>query len=201
MYWFGGNLYYANAVFFAEEARRLEHDSPTLVRWFVLDASAISDLDFSAAAALCELKDDLKAMGIDLAFTLVSPSLREDMDREGVTAALGEGRIFDLPKDCIEAFHASAPPPCRPARSEVGWVKGARSGPLPTAPMDPTHGGQQKTVAHPARLFSKVAQVILFPVPVRPHSTSSQGRFSLTSLPNYHDILGAPSRFIGAFFQ
>src|SRR5215469_16709035 len=39
MFWFGADLFYANAAFFAEKARRLIHDSPSLVRWLVVDAT------------------------------------------------------------------------------------------------------------------------------------------------------------------
>jgi MFS superfamily sulfate permease-like transporter len=38
MFWFGRDLFYANIAFFAAQARRLVNDSPSPVRWLVIDA-------------------------------------------------------------------------------------------------------------------------------------------------------------------
>jgi hypothetical protein len=41
-------------------------------------------------------------------FGRVSPYLRSDMDRHGITAAIGEGRIFTTLHEAIAAAHAGA---------------------------------------------------------------------------------------------
>lgn len=107
MYWFGGSLYYANASHFARESRRLVNDSPTPVRWFVLEASAVPSIDYSAAQALKELQQDLAGSGVVFAILFASPSLRADLDREGVTAAVGAGHIFDTPHECLDALRVA----------------------------------------------------------------------------------------------
>ena len=68
--------------------------APNRVRWFVVDADAITDLDYSAARSLFELLDDLKRRGVGLVFARVSPFLRADMDRHGITEVIGGAHLF-----------------------------------------------------------------------------------------------------------
>lgn len=107
MYWFGGSLYYANSGYFAEEVRRLVLASPSPVRWFVLEAGTIPDLDFSAAETLRELVEELREHGVQTAVLLASPALMADMDREGLTGLIGEDRFFLTPQACLDAYMAS----------------------------------------------------------------------------------------------
>lgn len=107
MYWFGGSLYYANAGFLAEQARRLVEESPEPVRWFVLEASTMPDLDFSAAETLRELVEEFRQRGVEWALLLVSPNLEADLDREGLTDLIGRERIFRTPAECFAAYRAA----------------------------------------------------------------------------------------------
>jgi MFS superfamily sulfate permease-like transporter len=45
VYRFGADLFYANADRFADEVRALVDNAPDQVRWFVVDAGAVTDLD------------------------------------------------------------------------------------------------------------------------------------------------------------
>jgi SulP family sulfate permease len=94
VYRFGADLFYANDNRFADEVRTLIEHAPTLVRWFVVDASAMTDIDYSAARSLRDLCDDLKRREIKLVFGRVDTYLRADMDRHGITSAIGEKFIF-----------------------------------------------------------------------------------------------------------
>jgi sulfate permease, SulP family len=107
LYWFGGELYYANASFFAEQARSLAVRSQPPVRWLVVSAGAIPNVDYSAAEAIRELQQDLAKEGTVLAMAFVSPSLREDLDRHGLTDRIGAGHLFDTVHDCLQAYLAS----------------------------------------------------------------------------------------------
>jgi sulfate permease, SulP family len=103
VYRFGADLFYANDHRFTDEVRALVEHAPTPVRWIVVEASAITDLDFSAARSLRELLDDLAQRNVGMIFARVSPYLRSDMDRHGITAALGEARIFTTLHEAIAA--------------------------------------------------------------------------------------------------
>jgi hypothetical protein len=94
VYRFGADLFYANADRFADEARELIDSAPQPVQWFVVDASAITDIDFSAARTLRDLLVELTSRNIEVVFGRVNPSLRADMERHGIVGSLGEGRIF-----------------------------------------------------------------------------------------------------------
>ena len=109
VYRFGADLFYANAARFIDDVRELIDGAPTPVHWFVVDASAITDLDFSAARAIRELLADLTARNITIAFARVAPYLRADMDRHGITAAVGAPRIFATFHEAIAAVRAALP--------------------------------------------------------------------------------------------
>jgi sulfate permease, SulP family len=94
LYRFGADLFYANATRFADEARALVQGAPHPVRWLVIEADAITNLDYTAARVVLTLINELAREKIAMAFARVSASLRSDMDRHRVTAVLGSDRIF-----------------------------------------------------------------------------------------------------------
>ena len=109
VYRFGADLFYANDHRFTDDVRALVAQAPTPVRWFVVDAEAITDLDYSAARSIHELLDDLARQKVGMMFAGVSPYLRSDMDRHGVTAALGETRVFTTLHEAIAAARGAMP--------------------------------------------------------------------------------------------
>jgi SulP family sulfate permease len=111
IYRFGADLFYANQNRFADEVRSLVAHAPTPVRWFIIDAGAIADVDYSAARAIIDLLDEMSRQKIGMIFARVSPYLRSDMDRHGISAALGAGRIFSTLHEAITAVHGNAPEP------------------------------------------------------------------------------------------
>ncbi len=72
VYRFGADLFYANEQRFVDEVRRLVDGAPPPLRALVVDASAISDLDYSAAQALRKLVADLQQRRILLVFGRVA---------------------------------------------------------------------------------------------------------------------------------
>jgi high affinity sulfate transporter 1 len=109
VYRFGADLFYANHSRFTGDVRALVEHAPTPVRWFVVDAGAITDIDFSAAQSMRELLDDLARQGVGMVLGRVSLYLRSDMDRHGITAVIGEARIFPTLHEAIAAVHGGAP--------------------------------------------------------------------------------------------
>ncbi len=109
VYRFGADLFYANADRFADEVRALVDSAPTPVRWFVMDASAITQVDYSAARTVLDLLDELAAKKVNVALGRVNPFLRADLDRHGITAKLGEARIFETLHEAIAAARSDVP--------------------------------------------------------------------------------------------
>jgi MFS superfamily sulfate permease-like transporter len=106
VYRFGADLFYANADRFADEVRALVEKAPTPVRWFVLDADALTDIDYSAARTVRDLLGELARKNVRVAFARVSKFLREDLERLGVGPMLGEARIFETLHEAIAASTA-----------------------------------------------------------------------------------------------
>jgi len=94
LYRFGADLFYANADRFADEVRALVAHAPVPVRWFVIEAAAITDLDYSAARSLRDLLNDMTRLKVKVAFARVGPFLRSDMERHEITGALSYGGIY-----------------------------------------------------------------------------------------------------------
>jgi SulP family sulfate permease len=105
VYRFGSDLFYANAHRFADEVRALVEHAPTPVRWFVVDAGPIEDIDFSAAQTVRDLLADLARQNVGVVFARVSSYLRSDMDRHCITPAIGEARIFTTLHHALAAVH------------------------------------------------------------------------------------------------
>jgi len=104
MYWFGADLFYANASFFAEQARRLVHTSPSPVRWLVIDCSAITGVDYTAFQAVADLHRDLAKAGVVLALSRIQPRRHGDLERMGLVKLIGPDRIFASRGDCLAAY-------------------------------------------------------------------------------------------------
>jgi len=104
VYRFGAVLFYANAGIFAEEIRGLARQCPSPVRWLVVDAGAITHVDYTAAHVLLELQQDLAMAGVQLAFAHVQSDLRPDLDRHHLTEALRPERIFDTLHEALQAY-------------------------------------------------------------------------------------------------
>jgi sulfate permease, SulP family len=111
VYRFGADLFYANDTRFTDEVRSLVDSAPSRVRWFVVDAEAITDLDYSAARSLCELCNDLKRRGVGLVFARVSPFLCADMDRHGITEVIGNAHLFATLHEALALVRGGAHEP------------------------------------------------------------------------------------------
>lgn len=105
-YRFYAPLLFSNAGHFVERVRHLVAQSPTPVRWFLLDAQAITDIDVTAAESLRNLIEELREGGIVLKIARANRPLREILERIGVTHELGQENFFSSVHQAIEAFQA-----------------------------------------------------------------------------------------------
>ena len=108
IYRFGADLFYANDNRFVDEVRNLVERAPTPVRWFIVDAGAITDMDYSAAQSIRDLLNELSRQKVGIIFARVSPYLRSDMDRHGITAVIGQTRIFTTLHEAVNAVQTAA---------------------------------------------------------------------------------------------
>ena len=106
VYRFGTSLYYANAAHLIDDVTTLAAQGSPL-RWLVLDAAAIGDVDYTAAAVLTRVIEHLRKRDIRFALSSVLGPVRKQLDRYGISAALGPGAYYDTPGEALEAFHAT----------------------------------------------------------------------------------------------
>jgi MFS superfamily sulfate permease-like transporter len=111
LYRFGAELFYANAGRFLEEVSRVVQPVPSVVKWVVVDAEAMTHMDYTAAQVVKRLKVNLDKAGVELAFARVPWDLKSDFNRHHVTEVLGHGRLFNRLHDAIAAFKQSEKPP------------------------------------------------------------------------------------------
>jgi MFS superfamily sulfate permease-like transporter len=103
VYRYGADLFYANAEHFADEVRELVEKAPAPVKWFVVDAEAITDIDLSAADTVRQLIEELSDKGVSLCFGRVAAYLLSDLKRHRIAALIGEGRVFATLHEALEA--------------------------------------------------------------------------------------------------
>jgi MFS superfamily sulfate permease-like transporter len=106
LYRFGAELFYANAGRFLEEISQVVQPMPSAVRWVVVDAEAITHVDYTASRVVMLLKKNLTEAGIELAFARMPWDLRSDFDRHHLTETVGPARIFNRLHDALAAFDA-----------------------------------------------------------------------------------------------
>lgn len=108
VYRFCADLFYANCNRFADDLRFLINTAPVPVRCVVVDASAITDIDYSAACLLRTVLQELQAQSVLVAFGRVNPFLRADMERHRITEVLGEGNIYAQLHTAVAAARSHA---------------------------------------------------------------------------------------------
>jgi SulP family sulfate permease len=80
------------------------------LRWMVLDFAAIGDIDYTAAGVLTRITEQLRKWHVRLVVSGVLGPVHRELDRYGISAALGPGAYYETPGEALEAFHAAPPP-------------------------------------------------------------------------------------------
>ncbi len=106
VYRFGTSLYYANATKLLDDVTALvSHGTP--LRWIVLDCTAIADIDYTASAVLTTVIEHAHHRHIRFVLSTVPRPVREQLNRYGISTAIGPHPYYDTPGEALEAFHAA----------------------------------------------------------------------------------------------
>lgn len=103
LYRFSHSLYYANCQQFADEISFLADTREPPVRWLCIDASAIDDVDFSAAETLRSVDAKLKARGIRLVVAEVMDDIKAHT-RYRLKELIGEDAFYDRLEDVVKQY-------------------------------------------------------------------------------------------------
>lgn len=106
VYRFDGPLMFANALLFRERTCALVRASQPPIRWLLLDAEAIVDVDTTAASMLIELTTELRAQGIEIAFARTSAPLYSMLQKTGVVSHIGATHFFPLLSSAVQTLNA-----------------------------------------------------------------------------------------------
>jgi SulP family sulfate permease len=109
VYRFDGPLFFANAELLADDIQAAIADgaAPQPVRWVVIDAEAIGDVDSTGAGMLADLADATGARGITLTVARLKSSVAEYLTRAGVMEKVGAEHVFLEVDDAVAAYQAS----------------------------------------------------------------------------------------------
>ena len=107
IYKFAVGLFFANAERLSTEVLTLV-GGPSPPRWFVLDAGAIDDVDYTGGQTLLEVARQLRQRDIVFAVVDAGSHLRHELDRFGLTALIGADHYFDSLRAARDAFRQSA---------------------------------------------------------------------------------------------
>lgn len=104
-----GSLLFFNVDYVQSRLEEILSELPPGTCWFILDASAIAQVDTSAVAMLEEFRATLKARGIALGFAELHHAPMVLLKRAGVLEAIGKAMVFDDLEDVILAFETCEP--------------------------------------------------------------------------------------------
>ncbi len=104
VYRYSHSMYYANAEQLSAEVLDLVNSADPELAWFCIEASAVDDIDFSAAAKLRSIYEMLKDKGVKLVFVRVSADVKAELDRYGITELVGEDAFFTSGEEGISSY-------------------------------------------------------------------------------------------------
>lgn len=106
VYRFNDALFFENAGYFLERVTAVVAENKERVIRLVIDAGAISDIDYTAAQTLKRLHGQLDSDDIQLAIAHATPRLRSLLQRYGLTDLIGPEHIHSSVRVAIEKYIA-----------------------------------------------------------------------------------------------
>lgn len=108
IYRFDAPLVFFNADHFKARVRAVIRAASAPVHYFLLDAETMPHLDTTGAASLDQVCGDLEAEGIAIAIAAAKSPVRTMLERTGLAARIGSGRMFATVESAVEALSKSA---------------------------------------------------------------------------------------------
>ena len=99
-------LWYANASHVVERVRNAPATEPSPVHALVLDATAISDIDYTGAKALGQLFSQLRSDEVTVGVARASHTVHHDLKHAGVLQQVGPEHIFASVEEAVSALAA-----------------------------------------------------------------------------------------------
>jgi high affinity sulfate transporter 1 len=97
-------LFFANATRFRDRITGLVDSAEAPLRWVLVAAEPITDIDTTAARVLTDLDIELNERGIHLAFAELQSEVRDRIIRFGVLETLDQGHLYPSVTEAVAAF-------------------------------------------------------------------------------------------------
>ena len=108
VYRFGAPLYFANATLFLDDVERLIAQAPAPVRWFVLDAQAMVDIDTTGAGALRQAMALLAKGKVTFVVSRADRAFRSWLEKYDLMEHIDPDRFYPTNRHAAAAFRAEA---------------------------------------------------------------------------------------------
>jgi MFS superfamily sulfate permease-like transporter len=106
VYRFSADLFYANCQLFAQDITLLVETAPVPVRCLVVDCSAVTDIDYSAACVVRDVFERLSERQVQVFLGRVLPYALADMERHHIVGAVRRENIFEQLHAAVAAARA-----------------------------------------------------------------------------------------------
>jgi len=147
LYRFDAPLFFASAGYFRRRVLRLVSETTHPVRWVVVAAEPITDIDTTAADNLLDLLEELRSEQVTLAFAELKGPVKDRLRNYGLYDAVGDDRFFPTVGTAVNGYIDATgttwvdweerPTPARPAAGT----------PAPARPAAGQRHGQRHEVA------------------------------------------------------
>ena len=104
IYRFGAPLYFANATFFEEEVEKLVTQAVTPVKWFVLDAEAMVDIDTTGEQTLHQVLKWLAKRDVTFALSRANQTTTALLAQYHLLELIGKNRVCPTNRHAIVAY-------------------------------------------------------------------------------------------------
>jgi MFS superfamily sulfate permease-like transporter len=104
LYRWDAPLFFANAEVFADRVREAIASSPTPVRWVIVAAEPVTDLDTTAADVLKQLDEELAAEGVDLRFAEMKDPVQDKLKRYALYERFGADHFYPTVGTAVSAY-------------------------------------------------------------------------------------------------
>ena len=128
LYRFDAPLFFANADVFRDRVRERIQAAPSPVRWVIVAAEPITDVDITAAAMLDRLVDELAQAGITLAFAELKDPVRERLRRYEALERVPADHIYPTVGTAVSAYVRAS------GESWIDWEEDGGQAPPAAAP-------------------------------------------------------------------
>jgi MFS superfamily sulfate permease-like transporter len=111
LYRWDAPLFFANADLFRDRARAVVRRADPPVRWLVVSAEPVTDIDTTAAEALDGLITDLAREGAELHFAQLKGTVKDRLKGYGIYARLGDAAFHPTVGTAVRAYLFGHPVP------------------------------------------------------------------------------------------